>query len=159
MLTTPNSLLYAWGTGQPERKATRQGVIMHQFTVTVTAASTDEIKITHTRTVGSLLSRVALRTLMLQTAANEMGVKAEVLFKAGYDRLFDTGWTVLDAGPDGNGMRTMFYTVRPMTGVERQQQLHERGGSVTNPDGSMGFFMPGEAPAPKVQRPKVRRQK
>ncbi|ATW59954.1 hypothetical protein SEA_WALTZ_77 [Arthrobacter phage Waltz] len=129
------------------------------FSITITKAGPREIKATVTRPVSSRLSRERVRGLIMQLAAFELGKESKDMWPMGFSPDMESGWSVLEGGGDSKGVRTVFYTIKPETSVERQQRLHERGGMVTNPDGSMGFYMPGQVPAPVVQRPKVRRQK
>ncbi|ASR83957.1 hypothetical protein SEA_SHROOMS_78 [Arthrobacter phage Shrooms] len=156
-MTCSNSLLYARMTGQPPRQATKSGADM--FSITITTAGPREIKATVTRPLTSRLSRERVRGLIMQLAAGELGKETKDMWPMGFSPDMESGWTSVDAGGDSQGVRTIFYTIKPETGVQRQQRLHERGGMVTNADGSMGFYMPGQVPAPVTVPVKVKRQK
>src|SRR4030095_8277568 len=114
------------------------------FSINIPAAGPLEIRATVTRPVNSRLSRERVRGLIMQLAAFELGKEStKDMWPMGFSPDMESGWSVTDAGGDSQGVRTVFYTIKPETGAERQQRLHERGGMGPKPDGSLGVILHG----------------
>lgn len=119
------------------------------------------VEVTRPLTMG--LNSMSLRTLILQTAAFQMGKSLKDMYDAGYDRTHADGWERTD-GPLVGGNKTTIYKVRPMSAPEVRARYREQGGFVSNADGSMGFIMPqpsrrGQVSVSQQGKVKVRRQK
>lgn len=129
---------------------------MTSLTLTVTAADASGFSVEASWPSGHSVNTMALRTLIMNMAAMHRGIPLKDLWEEGYDRRLKDGWAVLP-GADGTGRKT--YQARPLDRRERAQKLHDEGGTTTNGDGSLSYWLPGEYPAPRAVPVKVKRQR
>lgn len=132
------------------------------FSISITTATAEGFTADVLVTPKAGLNRAALRRLILDLAATELGTDNAGMRERGYDTsYFRDGWDAESRAVPG-GRRLIQYDVRPLTEREQRAILRERGGFVDHGDGSMGFVLPQPrakaTPAP-VQRPKVKHQR
>lgn len=105
------------------------------------------------------VNKAALRTLILNMAADALGCSMKQMAEKGYDvAAMKDGWEVETTEETGR-YRLNTYTVRPLTERERAEKLHREGGTTPNADGSLSFWLPGEYPLPKSVPVKMRHQR
>ncbi|ASR84164.1 hypothetical protein SEA_WHEELBITE_76 [Arthrobacter phage Wheelbite] len=117
--------------------------------ITIIRATPREIEVRLTRDPGLKFTRTGARRIMLQMAAFQMGMDVKAFWTSGYDRDYQSGWTVAESGVV-DGVEVIYYRVRPMLPAEIQQRLHDHGGMAYNEDGTeRGYYLPGQVPAPR----------